>query len=602
VVVPWTACTKDPRVTTRTVTLHAPCAAGAALPPTALAVYDALGDFEPASSPPGGHPAGDVGDELPEIPAAARALFVDATASDRHWWGLGAVADANAVDVLMTPALTSCAWPPLAPDAAAVDRTGAVLGPMGDGSVLVVGGGTSKPSTRIVHLDTGVLATARPDLGTPRLRASVTAFGGGGLVAGGVNPSSPSAALDEAEVYDPALGGFDQQNPIRLSEPRADQGAVVLADGATLLVGGTPGDTSAVLASMEIVDPSTRTVRAENVATLAVARRSPAALRLASGEVLVAGGVDASGAGVTTLEWFAADASAPTKRTRDLVAGSARAYIALSGGGALAVIAPPAGAPADFDNTWVIDGEGALEAATPIAGALTRPVLFGSAGGAPVLWTGDRWLRWQPWSGAFVALGALDATPPDLSASTATGDPGLAMWLDGTTWNVSALRFDTRGRYSTLGGPLLVTDTSNLAPDPLATTGAAAFDPSAGDLALDLGASAFVTDRDYADVRVDVDIAGGTILVLRDPSGAELEVGGASCPAPVADGAATLEVVRTGVNVAWSLSHVTAANATAGTCSTSLAANARIAIGVRGGSSAAPSTARNLRVTRLGRP
>jgi hypothetical protein len=313
--------------------------------------------------------------------------------------------------------------------------------------------------------------------------------------------------------------------------------------------------------------------------------------------------VDASGAGVTTLEWFSADASAPTKRARDLVAGSARAYLALPEGGALAVIAPPPGAPADFDNTWVIDAEGALEAAAPIAGSLTRPVLFGGAGGAPVLWTGDRWLRWEPWSGVFVALGALDAAPPNVSSSTATADPGLAMWLDGTTWNVSALRFDTRGRYSTLGGPLLVSDTSNLAPDPLAatgTTGAATFDPSAGELSLDLGASAFVTDRDYADVRVDVNVAHRTILVLRDGSGAELEVGGASCPTALADEAATLTVERAGVNVSWSLSGGVVAS---GACPTLLAAGARVAVGLRGGSSALPSsTARNLRVTRLGRP
>ena len=38
----------------------------------------------------------------------------------------------------------------------------------------------------------------------------------------------------------------------------------------------------------------------------------------------------------------------------------------LAGGGALAVVAPPAGAPAGFQNVWVVDADGALEAATPI--------------------------------------------------------------------------------------------------------------------------------------------------------------------------------------------------------------------------------------------
>jgi hypothetical protein len=596
----FAACNKDPRVTTRSVILHAACASPiATLEPSDLAVYDGLGDFEPPAAPLGGHPAGDVGDVLSEIPAAARALFVQATDGDHPFWGLGTIAAPGGVDVLMMPALASCALRAPVGDPSG-ERAGAVMGVAGNGTLLVVGGGATKPSTWIVHLDTGLVTDAVPDLGTPRLRASVTAFGAGALVAGGVNPSSPAAPLALAEVFDPALGGFDQQSPIHLSEPRADHGAVVLADGETLLVGGT-SDGSAVLASMEIVDPVTRTVRAENVPNLVVARRNPSVVRLASGEILVAGGLDGAGNAVATLEWFSPDVSAPSKRTADLVAGSARAYAPLSAGGALAVIAPPAGAPPDFQNTWIIDADGILEAAPALAGSLTRPLLFGAAGGAPVLWTGDRWLRWQPWGASFAALGELDPTPAQISDAVASPDPGLAVWLDAAAWTFTGLRFDSRGEFSDLPSPLLVADPSELAPDRFPSPREDAFDISAGVLTLDVGASAFVTDRTYADVRIDVDVAHRTHLVLRDQTGAELEVGGATCPASAPDGAATLEVVRQGVTVSWSWS---GAATTSGVCPTALAPGARIAVGLRGAAASGQpsSTARRLRVVRLADP
>ena len=74
---------------------------------------------------------------------------------------------------------------------------------------------------------------------------------------------------------------------------------------------------------------------------LAFARSAPTVLRLASGEILVAGGVDSSGVPATKLEWFSSDLSrAITSRTEDLVAGPARTYAALEGGGVLAVDRP----------------------------------------------------------------------------------------------------------------------------------------------------------------------------------------------------------------------------------------------------------------------
>jgi hypothetical protein len=589
-------------VTTRTVTLHAParCTSGQTLlDGNAYADYFALGDFDP-QPPPAGMPLASIGDTLAGLSDDTREIVVEATEVDRQWLGEGDVAATGNVDVLLTPAFQSCAL-----SMPTGSRSAAVLGPFAGRRVLVVGANAKEsPPTYVANLNTGAIAVAGPDLLTPRTGAGVTAFGTGALVAGGVDPRPGGlGVLDNAEVFDADLGGFDQANPILLSTARADPGAVVLATGETLLVGGVGGDGQTVLDSMEIVDPTTRTVRAENVASLAVARRAPTVLLLASGEILVFGGFDGSGNPVPTLEWFSSDASTFTKRATDLVAGAARACIALEGGGALAVITPPPGAAAGFQNTWVIDADGAVESATPVGGSLTAPVLFGGAGGAPVLWTGDRWLRWQPWLGSFGALGVLDDVPAQVGDATASPDPGLASWIDPTTQLLTALRFDTTGTYSPLEGPLLVSDMSDTAPDRLPATGVVSFDSSLG-LTLGPGASVFVTDRTYADVTIDLDAPTGEppLVVLRDGAGVELEVGGVSCPGALAGAtvgrASSLHVVRTGGSVSWR-----AAGGASGSCSgASFSAGARLTVGLRGPADAAEGVVANLRLVRVEDP
>ncbi len=616
------ACKKDPVITTRAVTLHAPqsCAPGlSSLDASAFAVYHALGDYEPAA-PADGHPL-TMGLALPEIDPAARELLVDATdEQDREWEGLSPLAPAGPLDVLLLPATTPCAL-----RGTVVDAAGSVIGMTGSRQALLVGstGGapgssaSAAPGATVLGLDTGAVTTLP---GSARTGATVTHFGVGALVAGGVaGPvSSSSVVLDRADVYDPALGGFGPS--IALTGPREDAGAVVLATGETLLVGGA-GKDGALLGSMEIVDPVTRKARLA-AATLAVARRAPMVLRLASGEVFVAGGVDANGASVPTLEWFASDASQATKRTQDLVAESSpRSFVALDAGGVLAVVAPPSGALATFQNTWVINADGELEAATPIEGALAEPVLLGSAGGAPVLWTGaitggapGRWLRWQPWVGAFAPLDVLDDIGGRILGAASSPDPGMALWLDTTTTpgtpRLSALRFDVRGEYSTLSGPLLLSDTTDMAPDRLATDGMASFDPGpGGGLTLTPSAStqqssgsAFVTDRTYADVRIEVDAPTGepALVVLRDGLGDEMEVGGAGCLGAVVvtmGTSSSLTVERRGTSLTWAVS-----GGPSSTCSLGFDAGARVSVGLRAAPGLVHSVANNLRVTRLGQP
>lgn len=575
------------RINLRTVTMHVPQAC--AVDGNAYAQFDALGDFDPTPSQTG-HLLGDVGAQLPEIDEEARALVVLATEGAQAWAGEASVPTAGDVDVLLMPSLASCAL------STAIDqRTGAVLTPMSGGRVLVAGGtGNPTPRTFVADLTAGTIAPVDVGLLTQRMAPSVTAFGDGALVAGGV--AEDGTVLATAEVYDPSLNGFDQQRPIDIGDGRAGQGAVVLATGETLLVGGVGVDGKTPLSSMEVVDPVSRTVRTEQVAQLAVGRRGPVALRLASGEVLVAGGVDADGGPIGTLEWFSPDVSSATKRASNLVASAAIALAPLAGGGALAVVATPPTAAAGFQNVWIIDADGALEAGTPIEGALTAPALFGGAGGSPVLWTGDRWLRWQPWSGAFGALEVLDDTPAQIGAATCSPDPGLALWIAADAPLVTALRFDTRGEYAPLPLPLLVNDTSETAPDRLPGPGLLEFAASSG-LLLGPGASVFVTNRTYADFSVDIDAPTGepALIVLRDELGNELEVGGPACAGAAAPGASSDRVTRRGSNVTWAI-----AGGASGTCATEVGSNARISVGVRGPASSARSVVRNLRIARLG--
>jgi hypothetical protein len=627
------ACQKDPVITDRAVTLHAPktCATGLPdLDASAYAVYHALGDYEPGAQSDG-HVLMSVGTALPEIGPAARALLVDATgAADRVWEGTTPIAGSGPVDVLVLPSTTPCALRGPVPQ-----TEGATIGISGSQRVLIIGGPgapVGTPEAASFHLDTGeVDALSIP--GGARTGATLTAFGAGALLAGG---KSASGVRHDAIVYDPALDAFESlpSQSIQLSVPREDAGAVVLATGETLLVGGAGGDGTTLLDTMEIIDPVTRKVRTAG-ARLATARRAPTVLRLASGEVFVAGGRDATGTSVAKLEWFSPDVSQATLPAETLVEApyaSVRTYVALQAGGVLAVFAPTPIAPSTFQNTWVVDPNGLPEAATPVEGTLAAPVLFDGAGGAPVLWTGPsagpppgavddagaarppgRWLQWQPWTGAWSALDVLDDTPGRVVGAAASPDPGMALWLDVTNPlapKLDALRFDVRGEYSTLPGPLLLTDANDVAPDRLSTDGMVSFDPGQGLILMpgasagEKGGSAFVTDRTYADVRIEVDAPTGqpALVVLRDELGQEMEVDNAACFGAVVQGAASsLTIERKGTSLTWALAGA-ASGASSGACTLGFASDARVVVGVRASPGIARSVARNLRVTRLGTP
>ncbi len=601
-----TACKPDPEVQERQLVVYSPRSCPVSQSEAFSVVYG-NGDFDNAQNAVSSLYLRDVGTALTELPQSTRSLIVDVSQRTIDWRGVAEVPKRGPINVLVWPGGETCR---LSRDVQ--PRTDVTFGVFGR-HIMIAGGRLEgqTPLTFVGDLSTGIVDTLPFGVRTPRSRATITSFRESAdqdlvpaLVAGGENREQ--AALSTAEIYMPgadgSIGDF-LDAPIQLSEQRTKHGAVVLSTGETFLVGGI-GQFGSPLGSMEIVDPKTRRSRTAGVALLAVPRSNPIVLRLASGEILVAGGFSRTNQPVPTLEWFSADGSRASKRPVDLVTGRERAFVPLEAGGALAVIAPSSSGTAEFPTVWVISANGTLEAGLPVdPTTLDKVRLFPGADGAPVLWTGLRWLRWAPWNGAFQPIPDAPTLGPSTTAIT-SGDSGLALWLsnqiDATHVSenqlyVTGFRFATKSRFGAVRNPLLVdgVGTLGLAPDRVTGTPASSikFVPGRG-LELGQGASAFVTDVTFADVDVAVDGENAPSIVLRQTDGREVEVGGPGC-AFFQPSATTMHVQRIGRRVRVRFDEEAPRE-----CPTGLDEGARVAIGVRGVESSGVSVARNLRISR----
>lgn len=588
--VPALGCSGDVRIERRPVRLFVPRACALESGPNAARPYAqvyASGDFDPSRDAPAFDGAffDTSGIELPRIPPEARALAVDLAQGERRWRGAGEVGEEGPIDVLLLPE-RACAL-----TGALGARRGSTVAPVDAVHLLVVGGapradGGTIPETFLANLGTGRVERLDGGLLTPRLSFAVTRFGDGALVSGGLalGGSEPLATAEVFALAAPgtaggAAPGDFERTPIALSTPRADHGAVELVTGETLLVGGR--GPSGLVRTLEVIDPITRRARTAGLVQLSVPRLRPSVLRLANGEVLVAGGFDETGAPVPTLEWLSPDARRTPRRARDLVAANRHAFVALDGGGALAVLAPEA-PPPDFRNVWRISADGTLEDATPIARSLSDVKLFPATEGAPVLWTGDRWLRWEPWAGQFGPFLGGEALGPPGDASAAV--PGGALvWLDeerSGDASLFAFRYATRGPYAPQPSALLVEDTRFVAPDRLVSPGvtrALSFREGEG-LTLAQDASVFLTDVTYADFTTEVFAPSSEppLIVVRDERGDDLVVGGESCPVAFPPNVGRVRVVRRGAAI-----RVTT-DERESSCPASPAVSGRVRLGLRG--------------------
>lgn len=599
------ACGNTTDTVDRPVVVHVPAAcvplADAKVFDQAYSIFRAGGDFSASPVAPSvGLYLRETGTALAALPMDTRAITLElslpAGAAPQAWTGLTLVgAGEGGVDLLAFPTAHTC------PLSVPVERADATLGAFDDHHVLIVGGGRGMqvPHSFVADLTTGFIVQLPFGLKTSREKPTITAFGDGALVAGGNNPDT-KAPIDTAEVYENNAPAFDFSiTPIALSQPRANHGAVVLANGKTLLVGGT--DSSGLpLRTMEIVDPKERRVFTQGVELLEVARMNPVVLRLASGEILVAGGFTPGGTQlgssaapipVARLEWLTPDASAHSKPSRDLVARRNRGFVALDAGGALAVVAPDSTDVTDsnFQTTWLISGEGALEPGEPIPGLKNSPLaLFRGTAGSPMLYTGAHWLRYEPWFGAFLTVDQAPSDGPPLglgpSADTplaAVGvspDAGLAMWLGNggdARPHLFGYRFGTMHPFADIPKTLLTQNASYFAPD-RAPSDISRFDPAAG-LKLATGATAMLTDVTFAAFSLDLSSPSGAapLVLLRDDAGSEVEIGGAACPLLVGS---RIHVERHGEQITTSVDQ-----SAPKVCPVKLDPKVRVHVGVRGG-------------------
>lgn len=220
-------------------------------------------------------------------------------------------------------AIASCA--PAAPDRDAglrlpTPRASHASAVLPDGRVLLIGGcvqgscdaGPASSTVDVFDARSGTIVEAGR-LSSVRIGSGAVALADGKvLIVGGWAGAAPTAA---AEIFDPATGRSETAGA--MAAARADAAVAALPDGRVLVAGGFDG--ARRLASAEIFDPATR--RFAPVGDLAVARAGATAAALPDGRLLVAGG--SVGAGRSVRPTGAAELFDPNtllfSRTGDMV-------------------------------------------------------------------------------------------------------------------------------------------------------------------------------------------------------------------------------------------------------------------------------------------
>ncbi|MGH9399795.1 MAG: Kelch repeat-containing protein, partial [Thermoanaerobaculia bacterium] len=167
---------------------------------------------------------------------------------------------------------------------------------------LVLASGASKQraaSSRGTLLSTGSMHVARA------VHTATLVSDGSVLVAGGMQKNG--VFEDSAELYDPASGRFEILP--KLSSRRVGHSATLLPNGRVLIAGGSAGRRfeggrwiGNVVVTAELYDPATRSFR--SAGSMSAPRAHQAAVRLADGRVLLAGGYDASSGALGSAEIY----------------------------------------------------------------------------------------------------------------------------------------------------------------------------------------------------------------------------------------------------------------------------------------------------------
>lgn len=178
--------------------------------------------------------------------------------------------------------------------------------PVGNGDALVaggcdVGGCTTDTERWIASSNTW---SDRAALTAPRGYATATALSDGRvLVVGGCADPLCATVLGDAAVYDPVADAWSDAGA--MSSPRAGHSATLLRDGSVLVAGGcTDASCSNVLSTAEIWKALGSGGSFAPAPSMAGTRHHHTATLLANGEVLMAGGADATGSTVPTSEVY----------------------------------------------------------------------------------------------------------------------------------------------------------------------------------------------------------------------------------------------------------------------------------------------------------
>ena len=169
-------------------------------------------------------------------------------------------------------------------------RSGHTATLLANGEVLIVGGADGPDAT--AELFDPATATFLPtgSMTTPRAGATATLLANGKvLIAGGFGPGVSSLPrLNSAELYDPLTGTFAATGSMVV--PRILHTSTLLNNGSVLIVGGTDSSTGggAAVASAELYDPSTGTFKLTG--SMLTDRAQHTATLPASGAVLIVGG------------------------------------------------------------------------------------------------------------------------------------------------------------------------------------------------------------------------------------------------------------------------------------------------------------------------
>jgi N-acetylneuraminic acid mutarotase len=271
------------------------------------------------------------------------------------------------------------------------------------GKVLVVGGvngsNTVLSTAEVYDPTTNTWAPTANTMSSPREAPMIGLLPGGKvLIAGGESQLTPSTIVTaSADIYDPSSNSFTPAASMHTGRVLGAQ--TTLGTGQVLVAGGATasGSSTFILASAELYDAPTNTW--SRTGSLNEARGAQGQILLPSGQVLDAGGIDASsgsGANLASAELYTPLAAPGPPQSVSASAGNGQASVPW---------APPASDGGAAVLHYTVKASTGQTATTP--DARTFATVTGLANGTPVTFT-------------VTATNSIGTSPPSAPSSSVT--------------------------------------------------------------------------------------------------------------------------------------------------------------------------------------